>query len=312
MAVFETFSKRQKKKLGVTDEVYSYNEIPTQLRVQIIHIIEDTIGVDKGMQKGAFDAYEYMHQILCKEFGVFRLSKRNLTNAADIREYFLECENHEHCLDIIELAFKIIEIYVGDNYNNYKHYTTSKQHPTDAITELNARFKEHGIGYEYISKELIRVDSQFLHAEAVKPALKLLNSNVVYEGANEEFLSAHEHFRHQRFKECLVESLKSLESLMKGICLQHSWECEDNFTAKNLINVCINEGLIPLYMQNQFASLRTLLESGVPTLRNKKAGHGQGAEVINIPEHLASYALHLTATNLIFLMRCNEQLNIKS
>ena len=44
----------------------------------------------------------------------------------------------------------------------------------DAVVELNTRFREHGIGYQFESNKIVRVDSQFLHQEAVKPALQLL------------------------------------------------------------------------------------------------------------------------------------------
>ena len=46
-----------------------------------------------------------------------------------------------------------------------------EQDPDDAVEELNHRFKEHAIGYQYLEGELVRVDSQFAHAEIVKPAL---------------------------------------------------------------------------------------------------------------------------------------------
>jgi hypothetical protein len=52
--------------------------------------------------------------------------------------------------------------------------------------------------------------------------------------------------------------------------------------------------------------LNILLESGVPTIRNKEGGHGQGHEIKEVPEYLTSYALHLTATNLLFLIKCEE------
>ncbi|EAA7339932.1 hypothetical protein QE89_23345 [Salmonella enterica subsp. enterica] len=42
------------------------------------------------------------------------------------------------------------------------------------------------------------------------------------------------------------------------------------------------------------------------TIRNKEGGHGQGAEITKVPEYLASYTLHLTATNLLFLAKCEE------
>ncbi|EIZ1200690.1 hypothetical protein MPJ20_004679, partial [Escherichia coli] len=82
-----------------------------------------------------------------------------------------------------------------------------------------------------------------------------------------------------------------------------------NDTASKLINSCLSQNLIPAYLQSQFTSLKTMLETGIPTIRNKNAGHGQGADIKEVPEELASYMLHLTATNLLFLLKCEK--NIK-
>ena len=49
-----------------------------------------------------------------------------------------------------------------------------------------------------------------------------------------------------------------------------------------------------------------MLDSGIATIRNKEAGHGQGADVKTVEESLASYMLHLTATNLLFLAECDK------
>jgi len=310
MAIFELFSKRQKKQRGEMPDVYVYEEIPQSLRVQIIHIIRDTFGEDKYSDSSS-SAYEFIHKALCKEYGVFTLKEYARNNSEAVLDYFLNCNDYEKCLDIIEISFRIIENYVDKNYYNYQQSTTSSQKPDDAIEELNKRFKETGIGYEFSSGELIRIDSQLIHAEVVKPVLTLLKTNKLYGGANQEFLKAHENYRHKRYKECLVECLKAIESLMKGICKQHSWEFKESDPAKKLINVCLEKKLVPEYLQNQFSSLRILLESGVPTIRNKEGGHGQGAEVSTVPEHFASYTLHLTASNLLFLMQCNEQLTSK-
>lgn len=106
------------------------------------------------------------------------------------------------------------------------------------------------------------------------------------------------------FSECL----KSIESLMKGIFKQHSWLFRESDPAKKLINICLEKKLVPEYLQNLFSSLRILLESGVLTIRNEEGGYGQGPELSTVPEHFSSYTLHLTASNLLFLMQCNEQL----
>tara|TARA_R110002074_G_scaffold300936_1_gene472326 strand:+ start:1827 stop:2768 length:942 start_codon:yes stop_codon:yes gene_type:complete len=305
MAIYESFSKRQKKIRGEVPDVYSYETIPDLLRVQIVHIIKDTIGNDRRGEH-ARNVYDYIHKTLCKEFGVFTL-KQNAQSDEALLYFFLQCTEYEKCLDIIELSFRVIVSIISRDYYSYKQRTTSSQTPDDAISELNTRFKESGIGYQFESNELIKVDSQFIHSETVKPALQLLGSHKTYRGANDEFLTAHEHYRHKRYKECLNECLKSFESLMKAIHDKHSWVYDKNDTAKKLINSCLTNKLVPEYLQNQFSSIRILLESGIPTVRNKEGGHGQGTEITTIPEHLASYTLHLTATNLLFLANCEEK-----
>jgi hypothetical protein len=178
----------------------------------------------------------------------------------------------------------------------------------EAIHELNYRFDAESIGYQFESGEIIRKDSEFIHSEAVKPTLLLLKSNEHYKGANQEFLLAHEYYRHKKYEASMADCLKSLESLIKGICDQRCWVYTAKDNASKLIAICFDKELIPQYMSSEFTALRSLLESGTPTLRNKAAGHGQGAKVRDISQHMASYCIHLTASNLLFLMECNESL----
>ena len=100
---------------------------------------------------------------------------------------------------------------------------------------------------------------------------------------------------------------------MKAIHEKHSWPYDPDSTSNKLIDSCLKNELVPKYLQSQFSSvLKLLLASGIPTIRNKEGGHGQGTEVSTVPEHLASYTLHLTATNLLFLAKCEEQFQINS
>jgi hypothetical protein len=309
MAIFDLFSKRQKRLRGEMPDVYVYDEMPNKLRVQIVHIIKDAIGTEMVYNDHANNVYQSIHDILCREYGRFALKTRANSNFSAVYDFFLATEDVEECLDIIELSFKHIDAIVRKAMWEFKQTQGFKQDPDSAINELNERFKESGIGYQFESGELIRVDSQFIHSEAIKPTLRLLASEKRFTGTNSEFLCAHEHYRHGRNKEALVECLKSFESLMKAICEKQKWSYEKTDTAKNLINVCFQNGLIPPYLQTQFSSLKALLESGVPTTRNKEGGHGQGVDVKNVPDHLAAYVIHLTATNLLFLANC--EMNIK-
>ena len=129
-----------------------------------------------------------------------------------------------------------------------------------------------------------------------------------FKNANEEFLSAHEHYRHKRNKECLKDCLKALETTMKVICKLNNWEFGETDTAKKLLDTCIKNGLIPTFLMSHFTSLRTSLESGVPTIRNKLGGHGQGNTKITVPAHFASYMLYLTGTTINFLVSCQQEI----
>lgn len=306
MAVFDLFSKRQKRARGEVPEVFTYDEIPEQFRVQIIHIIQDAIGKDYRYERYyAKNAYKLINDILCREYGLFELSKYSNSVQESIFNFFLACEENDQVLDVIELSFKIINTYVNDS--GYQYDTDTKIKPEEALEELNQRFKEHGIGYQFESNELIRTDSKYLHSEVVKPVLLVLQGKI-YKGANEEFLKAHEHYRHGRNKECLNDCLKAFESTMKAICDKHKWKYNNNDTAKKLLDICFKNNLIPSYMQTQFSSLRALLESGTPTVRNKLGGHGQGSSKTKVDNYVASYALHLTASNLLFLTECEKKI----
>jgi hypothetical protein len=72
-----------------------------------------------------------------------------------------------------------------------------------------------------------------------------------------------------------------------------------------LISIIFEKGLVPDYLQSEFTAWRATLEAGVPTVRNRAAGHGQGAEPAEVPKYLAAYALHMTASGIVFLVEAN-------
>lgn len=304
MSLFNLFSKRQRAARGEIPDVYQYKHLPNPLRVQILHIVNDVVGENSYGYTEVDQVFDFLHRTLCKERGVFRLHVNSYSDRESVSNYFLQEEGTELALDVVELVFGVIDNYCRtDQFQN--RTIRNKSDPDDAIEELNARFREHGCGYQFESGEIIRVDSQVIHAEAVKPALALLNQSG-FEGANEEFLSAHTHFRHGRHKEALVDCLKSLESTLLAICKIRNWATKPTDTAKNLLAVCFDHGILPTYLDSQMNSLRALLESGVPTVRNKNGGHGQGAAPLAVPEFLARYTLNLTATSILLLVESHQ------
>lgn len=58
------------------------------------------------------------------------------------------------------------------------HSRVCKVPPADGLRELNERFLRAGVGYQFENEQIIRMDSQYVHAEVVKDALRLLVSRV--------------------------------------------------------------------------------------------------------------------------------------
>lgn len=311
MGVFDLFSKRQQRLRGEVHDVYKYDEIPQPLRVQIVHIFESTLGVTENYYSHYRDvaaAYKSIVDTLCREYGMFTLNGSGRDNRRyhkELVDFVLNERDAEKVMDAVEIASRMIIGYTS-RYEYLGRRDAGKL-AKDAILELNSRFREHGVGYQLNKGEVIRVDSEFLHAEVVKPALALLQGKE-YAGAQSEFLAAHEHYRHGRAKEALTESLKALESTMKAICDKREWSYAPNATAKGLVDVCVQKGLIPSFWTQHFSALRSTLESGVPTARNKLGGHGQGTEIVEVPLHIVSYVLHMTAACIVFLVESERAL----
>lgn len=312
MSTIDLYSKRQKQLRGEVPDVYTYDSIPQPLKVQIVHIWRDTLGHEREYHDsyvGTRGAYKFIVEKLCREYGLFSLpgakdfGDRNYLS--ELSNFLLQQQDVEKALDAIELSFRFIDLLTRKY--DYLHRDNASKRADDAIDELNARFREHGIGYQFTDNKIIRVDSELLHVEAVKPALAILRSSE-YAGAQAEFLKAHEHYRHGNTKEALAECLKSLESVMKAICAKRRWTHDPNATSKTLLQVLFDNGLVPSFWTQHFSALRSTLESGVPTARNKLGGHGQGTDVVRVPEHLVAYVLHMTASSIVFLAEAERNL----
>ena len=101
----------------------------------------------------------------------------------------------------------------------------------------------------------------------------------------------------------------ALESTLKVICHRRGWQLNaEKATVNSLIDIVFKEGLIPDYLQSQFSALRSVLESGVPTIRNRAGAHGAGVKRREVPAYLASYTLHLTAAAILFLAEAEAAL----
>ena len=297
MAIFNLYSKRQKKLRGEVPDVYVYDEIPQTLRAQIVHIWIETLGRPGRSEVKVAEMYEAIVDVLCREYGVFGLpgapAAVHRSYFEELVKFFLTTQETDEALDVIEITFQAINH--GTRDFGYMTRPNASETADAAIEELNARFQEHAVGYQFAHDEIIRVDSELIHSEVVRPALRLL-SGKHYEGAQQEFLCAHEHYRSGNTKEALNECLKAFESLMKSICDKRKWKYKAGASAKELIQVCMDNDLVPPFWQS------------VPTGRNKLSGHGQGTAPTTVPNYLAAYMLHMTASAIVFLAEAEANL----
>lgn len=304
MPVMELYSKR-KKKAEISDEPFIYDVIPLKFKNQFYHICKDAFSIDgyiNNFPEQTF-AWKFIEKTLLKEYGLMSLGyEQNIFER--LMSFFLTTDDSDQCLDIIELTFRFYEKVLCKKWP----FNSSDKDPKKFIDELNIRFLENNLGFEYVNGKIIRQDSKYIHKEIVKNAISLLNDNN-FEGATDEFMNAHKHYREGNYKEALNDSLKAFESTMKTICQKKNWEYKQTFNAKKLIEVMFNNEIIPKSMQSHFYGLKTTLESGIPTIRNKNSGHGQGEAKVKVSRSLAHYGLNLTAVNIVFLVESLKDLS---
>lgn len=310
MGVLDLFSKRRRAaRAAGQPDVYQYEDLPSPFRVQVLHIWSTAISPGHYfIQSPRFldgPVWEVLSQAMARELGRVRLG--------DDPDPFNQCQGFflqasvEHALDLIELTFSAIDRELRVLYWHEGFLLSQpKQSPDDAIQELNARFHQHRIGFKYEGGIIMRVDEEFVHAEMVKPALALLAAER-FTGASDEFLKAHEHYRKKEFAASMQEALKAFESTLKTICTRKKWRFDpEKDTASRLLEIVFANKLIPDFLQTEFTALKATLESGLPTARNKRAGHGQGEKPRLIPDYFAAYALHLAAANILLLVRAYQ------
>jgi hypothetical protein len=302
--ILDLFSKRNKP----LPDVFTYNTLPPKLRVQVTHILREAIGPSFYLD-GTSDGWRYISQAIAAGHGLLELPDIEHGRYGE-PSYYAGCMNYilkaepEQALDLIELSFGFV-LMAAQNIEFAMRARLSSTHAQTAIADLNYRFRENGVGFQFEDGKIIRVDSQLLHVEVVKPALLLLSTKG-FEGPNAEFLAAHEHFRHNRIEPAITEACKAFESTMKVICDSRRWTYDKSkATASTLIKVLIDNGLVPSYSEEQLRAVEKCL-LGIATVRNKNAGHGAGAKPRDVPQYYVSYALHLAASNIVFLVECHK------
>ncbi len=143
MPIFDIFSKRQKALRGDIPDVYRYDDIPAQLRIQIVHIMNDVLGNWQQYENrsSVWETYNSIADILCREYGVFHLPEnydRHSSKMINLMNFFLYEENIEKVLDVVELSFRMVDR--GTRSYDYLGKWNASEDADLAIEGLNRRF----------------------------------------------------------------------------------------------------------------------------------------------------------------------------
>lgn len=168
---------------------YQYETIPRELRVQIFRIWERAWGKayynDYGHLKGSqltIKAYSSIRDTLCEEYGVLDLDEGDDFHGEGddcywvVRSFFFETKYTDKAIDVIELSFRYIDQVIRDKFHVPDENEPDSILPDKAIDQLNRRFLEHSVSYQYASGLILKVDSQDIHSEVVKPGEELPNN----------------------------------------------------------------------------------------------------------------------------------------
>jgi hypothetical protein len=295
LALLKTWSRRKREAERATSgvaDVYRYDLPSAKLREQVRQLIDST--VSRIQSRTTDDPYEGATSIMRKELGRQYLSNKWFDDYQEEFDLFISTHGDvDEWLSAVEVIARLIIYYARQlGYISWAD---------DFIEELNAWMLEDGFGYQIEEGQVVQINSKFLHSEAVVPTLRLL-SDPAFAGANAEFRQAHAEFRAGEYEDCIHDCCNAFESVLKVILDKKGWAYHSTDTAKKLLDVAFVNNLIPAHMQNSFTGLRTILESGVPTVRNKTAGHGAGASPRNIPKYIAEFQMHQTAAAILLLV----------
>jgi hypothetical protein len=190
-----------------------------------------------------------------------------------------------------------------------KHLDVSFESVLDGIHTI---FRTHNFEYEIIESaaglEVIRIDSQYLHEEVIKKTRKLLY-DLKFQGPLQEFDDALGALENQDYDTAINEAQKAFESTMKAILQELNHPLNPKWAAKDLITASTDAGVIPTTFGSLSAGVRTVLESGLPSIRNAPGvAHGAGRDPKVIERSYAQFAVHLCGSYVVFLIKRFEEM----
>lgn len=186
-------------------------------------------------------------------------------------------------------VFDMLELYVQ------RHIMKDKQESfTDTINQI---LLENRIQYRFADNCIIKMDSEYFEQEVLAVAVNLLESHD-FEKAINHFSSARYAYTIEDWSNCAVECSNALESVIKHILGKNIEKQNEQ------LKLLRTAGIIPNYFDGFWDRFITFPQT-IFTIRAKSGGHGDAPSIesASIADNaLASFAINLTGTILLFLM----------
>ncbi len=314
---YEPYSRRKwRRERQGQPELYRMDYLPAPLLVQITQILERTLGEQVSIsyvRPGPERVWAEIHDAVAHEAGLRSLAVYNTAQAprhmfisylVDSDEHFAENPNGilEQQLDAIEIAFKVIadiqdEVEWDEDY--YMEEFEAELSLSDAIKEVNRRFRQHDIGYQIAGGQIVESDSEYTYAEIIEPAIDFLQGEG-FEQPRAEFLRAHQHYRRGEMADAIIDANNAMESTMKIALERIGVQLAGNEPAATLIDR-LTQQVLPAHLRGQLQALRTVMQT-VSDLRNRAGvGHGAGAQDVLVLDSVAELCLNYAASTIKFV-----------
>lgn len=163
--------------------------------------------------------------------------------------------------------------------------------------EINTALLEEKCPWLLADGRLFHIDPEFLDLAVVTSVIEYMQDGR-FRGALDEFVEARAELTAGNYKGAVHNACKSVESVLKTILGKESG------TASQLLRALGASDFFDDLPPGIATSIMEPVFMGLPVLRNRLGGHGQGQDVVNVTADYAELAVHLAASfNLFFVKR---------
>ena len=170
--IFETFAYRKKlESRGEQADVYTYDNAPKHLRHQICLALREGIGRFYSYSGNEFDHVNEANEVWCE---IDRICTKEIESYLsyqphddDLDEkflyYIMNVIDVDDFLSAVEIGCIALTVYFDQPHARRGARESSRE----ALKEINKRFEQHAVGYQFENRRIIRIDSKVAHAEIV-------------------------------------------------------------------------------------------------------------------------------------------------